>query len=105
MQAIITIPGEEVSTRAFHTRYRNPETGFLLPQLTPRHFPSTPRWHAASRWGTGLNEQENGPCRACGGKRLSPLALAVTMSAPDRAYNLAELTALPLEDMAGELNA
>lgn len=25
------------------------------------------------------------------------------MSAPDRAYNLAELTALPLEDMAGEL--
>ena len=28
---------------------------------------------------------------------------AVTMSAPDRAYNLAELTALPLEDMAGEL--
>lgn len=43
--------------------------------------------------GTGLNEQENGPCRACGGKRLSPLALAVTMSAPDRAYNLAELTA------------
>ena len=29
--------------------------------------------------------------------------LAVTMPAPDRAYNLAELTALPLEDMAGEL--
>lgn len=25
------------------------------------------------------------------------------MPAPDRAYNLAELTALPLEDMAGEL--
>ncbi len=38
VRAIITIPGEEVSTRAFHTRYRNPETGFLLPQLTPRHF-------------------------------------------------------------------
>ena len=25
------------------------------------------------------------------------------MHTPDRAYNLAELTALPLEDMAGEL--
>lgn len=44
VRAIITIPGEEASIRAFHTRYRNPETGFLLPQLTPRHFPSTPRW-------------------------------------------------------------
>lgn len=104
MRAIITIPGEEVSTRAFHTRYRNPETGFLLPQLTPRHFSfNSPLGACPSCRGTGLNEQENGPCRACGGKRLSPLALAVTMSAPDRAYNLAELTALPLEDMAGEL--
>ena len=43
------------------------------------------------------------PLSACGGLRLSPLALAVTMHTPDRAYNLAELTALPLEDMAGEL--
>ena len=103
VRAIITIPGEEVSTRAFHTRYRNPETGFLLPQLTPRHFSfNSPLGACPSCRGTGLNEQENGPCRACGGKRLSPLALAVTMSAPDRAYNLAELTALPLEDMAGE---
>lgn len=104
VRAIITIPGEEASIRAFHTRYRNPETGFLLPQLTPRHFSfNSPLGACPSCRGTGLNEQENGPCRACGGQRLSPLALAVTMPAPDRAYNLAELTALPLEDMAGEL--
>lgn len=104
VRAIITIPGEEASIRAFHTRYRNPETGFLLPQLTPRHFSfNSPLGACLSCRGTGLNEQENGPCRACGGQRLSPLALAVTMPAPDRAYNLAELTALPLEDMAGEL--
>lgn len=75
----------------------------FCPSLRPAIFPSTPRWGHALLPGTGLNEQENGPCRACGGQRLSPLALAVTMPAPDRAYNLAELTALPLEDMAGEL--
>ncbi|MEF2891959.1 MAG: excinuclease ABC subunit UvrA, partial [Akkermansia sp.] len=46
--------------------------------------------------------QENGPCPECRGQRLSPLALAVTMHTPDHAYNLAELTALPLEDMVGE---
>ncbi len=47
VRAIITRPGEETSVQAFHTRYRNPETGFLLPQLTPRHFPSTLHWARA----------------------------------------------------------
>lgn len=104
VRAIITRPGEETSVQAFHTRYRNPETGFLLPQLTPRHFSfNSPLGACPSCQGSGLNERENGPCPACGGLRLSPLALAVTIHTPDRAYNLAELTALPLEDMAGEL--
>lgn len=104
MRAIITRPGEETTVQAFHTRYRNPETGFLLPQLTPRHFSfNSPLGACPSCQGSGLNEREKGPCSACGGLRLSPLALAVTMHTPDRAYNLAELTALPLEDMAGEL--
>ena len=104
VRAIITRPGEETTVQAFHTRYRNPETGFLLPQLTPRHFSfNSPLGACPSCQGSGLNEREKGPCSACGGLRLSPLALAVTMHTPDRAYNLAELTALPLEDMAGEL--
>lgn len=103
VRAIITRPGEEAAVQAFHTRYRNPETGFLLPQLTPRHFSfNSPLGACPVCQGSGLNDREDAPCPACGGLRLSPLALAVTMHTPDRAYNLAELTALPLEDMAVE---
>lgn len=104
VRAIITRPGGEPAVQAFHTRYRNPETGFLLPQLTPRHFSfNSPLGACPACQGSGLNDRENAPCPACGGLRLSPLALAVTMRTPSRAYNLAELTALPLEDMAGEV--
>lgn len=103
VRAVTTRPEEEPAVHAFHTRYRNPETGYLLPQLTPRHFSfNSPLGACPSCHGTGLNKQENGPCPECRGQRLSPLALAVTMHTPDHAYNLAELTALPLEDMAGE---
>lgn len=103
VRAIITRPGEEAAVQAFHTRYRNPETGFLLPQLTPRHFSfNSPLGACPVCQGSGLNDREDAPCPACGSLRLSPLALAVTMHTPDRAYNLAELTALPLEDMAVE---
>lgn len=103
VRAVITMPEEEPAVQAFHTRYRNPETGYLLPQLTPRHFSfNSPLGACRACHGTGLNKQENGPCPECRGQRLSPLALAVTMHTPDHAYNLAELTALPLEDMAGE---
>ena len=104
VRAIITCPGGEPAVQAFHTRYRNPETGFLLPQLTPRHFSfNSPLGACPACQGSGLNDREDAPCPACGGLRLSPLALAVTMRTPRRAYNLAELTALPLEDMAGEV--
>lgn len=104
VRAVITRPGEEPAVQAFHTRYRNPETGYLLPQLTPRHFSfNSPLGACPACQGTGLNKQENGPCPECQGQRLSPLALAVTMQTPERAYNLAELTALPLEDMAREI--
>ena len=103
VRAVITRPEEEPAVQAFHTRYRNPETGYLLPQLTPRHFSfNSPLGACPACHGTGLNKQEYGPCPECRGQRLSPLALAVTMHTPDHAYNLAELTALPLEDMAGE---
>lgn len=103
VRAVITRPEEKPAVQAFHTRYRNPETGYLLPQLTPRHFSfNSPLGACPSCHGTGLNKQENGPCPECRGQRLSPLALAVTMHTPDHAYNLAELTTLPLEDMAGE---
>ena len=103
VRAVITRPEEEPAVQAFHTRYRNPETGYLLPQLTPRHFSfNSPLGACPACHGTGLNKHENGPCPECRGQRLSPLALAVTMHTPDHAYNLAELTALPLEDMVGE---
>ena len=103
VRAVITRPEEQPAVQAFHTRYRNPETGYLLPQLTPRHFSfNSPLGACPACHGTGLNKQENGPCPECRGQRLSPLALAVTMHTPDHAYNLAELTALPLEDMVGE---
>lgn len=104
VRAVITRPGNAPEVQAFHTRYRNPETGYLLPQLTPRHFSfNSPQGACPACQGSGLNERENGACPACGGMRLSPLALAVTMHTPERSYNLAELTALALEDMAVEL--
>lgn len=104
VRAVITRPEGEPAVQAFHTRYRNPETGYLLPQLTPRHFSfNSPLGACPACHGTGLNRQENGPCPDCHGQRLSPLALAVTMHTPDHSYNLAALTTLPLEDMAGEI--
>lgn len=104
VRAIITEPGGQPIFLAFHTRYRNPETGFLLPQLTPRHFSfNSPLGACPVCQGTGANEQETAPCPECHGKRLSSLALAVTMRTPSHAYNLAELTALSLEDLAKEL--
>ncbi len=100
VRALVSRPGEEAEVLAFHTRYRNPETGYLLPQLTPQHFSfNSPRGACELCNGSGLNAEATAECPQCHGLRLSPLALAVTMSTPDKAYNLAELTALELEDM------
>ncbi len=100
-RALVTRPGEEPQMLAFHTRYRNPETGYLLPQLTPQHFSfNSPQGACEACKGSGMNAEGTAACPACGGLRLSPLALAVTMSDGDKSYNLPELTALELEDMA-----
>lgn len=105
-RAIIQEPGTLPSVRAFHTRYRNPDTGFLLPHLTPGHFSfNSPAGCCPTCKGNGLSQANNSPCPECHGLRLSPLALAVTTHTPERTFNLAELTSISLEDMTPVLEA
>ncbi len=105
-RALASPPGQEAQMLRFHTRYRNPETGYLLPQLTPQHFSfNSPLGACEACRGSGVTDDGQASCPACGGLRLSPLALAVTLQAGGQAYNPARLTALELEDLATTLDA
>ncbi|MEG1507501.1 MAG: excinuclease ABC subunit UvrA [Akkermansia sp.] len=100
---------DHTTLHAFHTQYRNPETGFILPQLTPKHFSfNSPSGACPTCKGLGTVEGKIGrgdkptrshtsPCPTCHAQRLNPLSLAVTISCGDnQEMNIAQLTALPL---------
>lgn len=101
IQALIQPPNaHHPATISFHTRFRNPETGFTLPQLTPRHFSfHSPMGACPDCKGSGSAiSGKTRPCPSCGGKRLNPLALSVTIAWEGKEYNIADLIALPLSD-------
>ena len=103
IQALVQYPKAEEGERSqlicFHTRFRNPETGFILPQLAPRHFSfHSPAGACPICQGTGSDHTSSHPCPACKGTRLNPLALSVTLPWGNKEYNIADLIALPLSE-------
>lgn len=92
LRALVQPRGEDAHLECYHTRYRNAETGFTLPDLTPRLFSHYSTEGACSECdGSGVKENARGEvqvCPACKGMRLNPIALAVTLSFGGQEVNL-----------------
>ncbi len=89
---------------SFQTSYRNPLTGFILEELTPKHFSFNSHLGACEACeGVGLEQRthdvkpgsprrralklmEQHPCHVCGGKRLKPEWLAVRIEGTSRQW-------------------
>ncbi|MBR2127112.1 MAG: excinuclease ABC subunit UvrA [Akkermansia sp.] len=111
LRALVQPRGEEPRVQCYHTRYRNAETGFTLPDLTPRLFSHySPQGACAECEGTGVKENSKGEtvtCPACKGMRLNPIALAVTLSFGSREINLGDFCNLSVQqnlELLGQLN-
>ena len=102
LRALVQPRGGEAALQCYHTRYRNAETGFTLPDLTPglfSHFSS----HGACPECNGLgtvegNKGELCTCPACKGMRLNPTALAVTLDFAGRELSLGAFCELPVQE-------
>lgn len=94
VRALVQPRGAEPECRCYHTRYRNAETGFTLPELTPRLFSHYSQHGACPRCeGLGVIEDPKAKhlvtCPDCRGMRLNPTALAVTLDFGGQELNLA----------------
>lgn len=102
LRALVQPRGGEAALQCYHTRYRNAETGFTLPDLTPglfSHFSS----HGACPECNGLGTVEGKKselciCRACKGMRLNPTALAVTLDFAGQELSLGAFCELPVQE-------
>lgn len=101
VRALVQQPGEEPALRSFYTRYRNGETGFVLPDLDPKSFSPDSRQGACPVCG-GLGVVRKAKtetlCPACKGLRLSPTILGVTLSFSGKEYNLAQFCQLSIRE-------
>ncbi len=111
LRALVQPRGEEPRVQCYHTRYRNAETGFTLPDLTPRLFSHySPQGACAECEGTGVKENSKGEavtCPACKGMRLNPIALAVTLSFGSQEINLGDFCNLSVQqnlELLGQLS-
>ena len=101
LRALVQKPGEEARTVSYYTRYRNENTGFSLPDLTPELFSHySPRGACAECEGRGMVQRgkEILLCPACQGMRLNPVALAVTLSCGERELGLGEFCRLSIRE-------
>ncbi|MGN0837230.1 MAG: ABC-ATPase UvrA, partial [Akkermansia sp.] len=84
LRVLVQPRGEEPSVLAFHTQYRNEATGYTLPDLSPGLFSHVSERGACPRcsgYGTlATRKGEFSLCPDCGGMRLNPTALAVTLN-------------------------
>ena len=102
LRALVQERGGEPQLQCFHTRYRNAETGFTLPDLTPglfSHF--SPHGACPECQGLGTVEEAKGAlkiCPACKGMRLNPTALAVTLAFAGREMSLGAFCVLPVQE-------
>ena len=102
LRAVVQERGSDPEQVCFHTRYRNAETGFTLPDLTPglfSHFSP----HGACPECNGLGTLEGGKgelniCPACKGMRLNPTALAVTLEFAGQELSLGTFCELPVQE-------
>lgn len=102
LRALVQPRGGEPELLCYHTRYRNAETGFTLPDLTPglfSHFSS----HGACPECNGLGTVEGKKgelciCPACKGMRLNPTALAVTLDFAGQELSLGAFCELPVQE-------
>jgi excinuclease ABC subunit A len=116
IQGFLQTPDHDEQWLSFYMRYRNPETGFVLPHLSPKHFSyNSPLGFCPDCQGTGMDPTTpttsrknrgtiSAPCPTCGGSRLNALARAVTLSMGNSKYNLPELLHLSLEDLKRQLD-
>ncbi len=102
VRALVQLRGGEPELRCFHTRYRNAQTGFTLPDLTPglfSHF--SPHGACPECNGLGTVSEAKGElaiCPACSGLRLNPTALAVTLDFQGRELSLGAFCELSVEE-------
>ena len=102
LRALVQTRGEDQKMQCFHTRYRNAETGFTLPDLTPglfSHF--SPHGACPECNGLGTVELKKGDlslCPACKGMRLNPTALAVTLDFAGQELSLGAFCELPVQE-------
>lgn len=104
VNALVQKPGdEEAELLPFHFRYINPDTGFILPQLTPKHFSfNSPLGYCPECEGLGTvadSKHRHPACPLCCGARLNKAALAVTLDVGSQSLNIAELTSLSVESI------
>lgn len=95
VRALTQAPGqEEAQLSSFHTRFRNEHTGFTLPDLSPELFsPFSSSGACPKCEGRGVVENRKKAlttCPACGGMRLNPTALAVTLHFGEREIGLGD---------------
>ncbi len=101
LRALVQEKGGEPALQCYHTRYRNAETGFTLPDLTPQlfsHYSARGACDACN--GTGVQEGKNGDarmCPACKGMRLNPVALSVTLLFGEQEINLGDFCQLSIQ--------
>lgn len=102
VRALVQERGGEAVLRAYHTRYRNADTGFTLPELSPRLFSHySPHGACTACDGVGAvqnNRNEYEVCPSCHGMRLNPTALAVTLSFAQKELNLAQFCSLTVAE-------
>ncbi len=102
VRALVQPRGAEASLQCFHTRYRNAETDFTLPDMTPglfSHF--SPHGACPECQGLGTVETGRGEwriCSACKGMRLNPTALAVTLDFGGTPMSLGAFCELPVQE-------
>ncbi len=94
-------PDSEAELLHFYTRYRNEDTGFTLPDLSPQSF-SHYSSHGACPTCKGLGmvkkdtvQKGHDPyiiCPSCHGMRLNSTSLAVTLLFGEQEYSLGELS-------------
>lgn len=100
LRALVQQRGEEPVLQCFHTRYRNPETGFTLPDLTPQLFSHySARGACEACEGTGIKQGSDGNaivCPVCKGMRLNAVALAVTLCFGSQEVNMGDFCNLTI---------
>lgn len=102
LRALVQSRGGDAELLCFHTRYRNAETGFTLPDLTPGFFSHfSPHGACPECQGLGTVERARGElalCPACRGMRLNPTALAVTLDFAGRELSLGAFCELSVQE-------